>query len=326
MKKGIMILLVLFLTVNAAIFGTMEEHIKIEEEKPRVTLIAPFANEAYWGSMANGVTKAGNDLGISTKCVGFTKMETEKQIQAIESAIYAKVDGIVTAGIGESDEVRALLEKADKEGIRVVLVDSDMEEVQKLCYIGTDNYEAGKMAGKDIIEITGGKGKMAVIVSKMEAQNQKERMEGFQEAIAPYPELKIIKILEGNSDVRILNERISQMLEEEQDLTAVFCAEGYGATSIAQIIKDAEGEYDDVKVVGFGVSELKREDIENGILYSTIYQNSYEMGYRAVKAIKNSMEDKEVLPVDYTEIKSIKKENIDEMEINKGRGAQWHIY
>lgn len=326
MKKVIVILLVIFLAVNAAIFGTMEERIKIEEEKPRVTLIAPFANEAYWGSMANGFTKAGNDLGISTKCVGFTKMEIEKQIQAIESAIYAKVDGIVTAGMGESDEVRALLEKADEEGIRVVLVDSDMEDVPKLCYIGTDNYEAGKMAGNDIIEITEGKGNIAVIVSKMEAQNQKERLEGFQEAIAQYPELKIRKILEGNSDVRVLNERISRMLEEEQDLTAVFCAEGYGTTSIAQIIKDAKGEYDDLKVVGFGVSELKRADIESGILYSTIYQNSYEMGYRAAEAIKDSLEDKSVLPVDYTEIKSIKKGNIDEMEINKGRGAQWHIY
>ena len=79
-----------------------------------------------------------------------------------------------------------------------------------------------------------------MIVSKMEAQNQKERLEGFQEAIAQYPELKIRKILEGNSDVRVLNERISRMLEEEQDLTAVFCAEGYGTTSIAQIIKDAK--------------------------------------------------------------------------------------
>ena len=51
MKKVIVILLVIFLAVNAAIFGTMEERIKIEEKKPRVTLIAPFANEAYWGSI-----------------------------------------------------------------------------------------------------------------------------------------------------------------------------------------------------------------------------------------------------------------------------------
>ena len=31
------------------------------------------------------------------------------------------------------------------------------------------------------------------------------------------------------------------MLEEERDLTAVSAREGYGTTSIAQIIKDAEG-------------------------------------------------------------------------------------
>jgi len=326
MKKIIVVLVVVFILFNIAMFGSMEKAVKVEEEKMRITLIAPFANEAYWGSVANGLTKAGKDLGISTKCIGFTKMDIEKQIEALESAIYAGVDGIVTAGMGESEEVRQLLEKADEEGIRVVLVDSDVKDTKKICYIGTDNYEAGRMAGRDIIEVTGGKGNIAVIVSKMETQNQKERIDGFQEMIESYPELNIVKILEGNSDVRALNEHISRMLEEEQDLTAVFCAEGYASTSIAQIIKDAKGEYDNLKVVGFGVSDMKKEYIEDGILYSTIYQNSYEMGYRAAEAIKKSIEGEAISPIHYTEIKSIKKENIDEMEMNRGKGAKWHIY
>ena len=50
------------------------------------------------------------------------------------------------------------------------------------------------------------------------------------------------------------------------------------------------------------------------------------MGYRAVEAIKKSIEGEAISPIHYTEIKSIKKENIDEMEINRGKGAKWHIY
>ena len=108
------------------------------------------------------------------------------------------------------------------------------------------------------------------MVSTMEVENQKERLRGFQDTVKAYPEIEVIKVVEGNSDSRILNERIARLLEEEKDLTAVFCAEGYGTTSMCQIIKDAKGEYDDLKVVGFGVSEMKNQSIEEGIMYYTI--------------------------------------------------------
>lgn len=327
MKKIIAAGLLIFLVVNAGVFGSMEETEPIKDgEELRMTLIAAFANEAYWGSMANGFTKAGEDLGLSTKCIGFTEIDVEKQIEAIKSAIYAKVDGIVTAETKECEEFNQVLEEAKEAGIPVVLVDSNVEEAEKLCYIGTNNYEAGALAGRDIVEVTEGKGNVAVILSSLESENQRDRLKGFQDVLDDYPEMKIVKVLEGNSDSRILNEHLSRLLEEEKGLTAVFCAEGYSATSMGQIIKDAKGEYDDLKVVGFGVSAVKKDDIEKGVLYSTIYQNSYEMGYRALEALKKSIGHETVKPVDYTEIKSIKKENIEEMDINEGKGAQWHIY
>ena len=327
MRKVIMSALALFIAINAILFGSMERAEKIEDmETTRITLIAAFANETYWGSMANGVTKAGEDLGISTKCIGFTEMDAERQVKAIKSAIYAKTDAIITSGTQKSEEFNEVLKEADEAGIPVILVDSDVEEAEKLCYIGTDNYEAGKLAGEDIAAATGGMGDVAVIVSNLEAENQRERLEGFRQALEGYPDIRIAEIIEGNSDARALNECISQLLEEEKELDAVFCAEGYSATTICQLIRNAKGEYDDLKVVGFGISHLKRQNIEEGILYSTIYQDSYEMGYRAVSAIKEALQGKQVLKVSYTETKSIKKENIEEMNVNEGVGAPWHIY
>lgn len=327
MRKVMVSALAFFIVTNVILFGSMEGAEKIEDMgKPRITLIAAFANEAYWGSMANGVTKAGEDLEFSTKCIGFTKIDVEKQIEAIKSAIYAKTDGIITSGTKKSEAFNEVLKEAKDAGIPVILVDSDVEEAEKLCYIGTDNYEAGEIAGEDIVAATGGTGNVAVIVSNLEAENQKERLEGFQNTIKNYPGIQIVKVVEGNSDVRILNECISELLEEEEDLAGVFCAEGYSATSICQLIKNAKGEYDDLKVVGFGISHSKQKNIEEGILYSTIYQDSYEMGYRAVEALKETMEGKTVPEVSYTDTKSIKKENMEEINADEGMGAPWHIY
>ena len=313
--------------MNVILFGNMQGIEKIEDtQEPRMTLIASFANESYWGSMANGFTKAGEDLGISTKCIGFTELNIEKQIEAIRSAIYAEVDGIVTAGNEESEEFRQVLKEAQQSGIPVVLVDSDVENIEKLCYVGTDNYKAGKLAGEEIIEATGGSGKVAVVVSNLKVTNQRERLRGFEDMVKEYPEIEIVKVLEGNSDSRILNEQISGMLEEQEDLAAVFCAEGYSTTTICQLIKDAQEEYKDLKVVGFGVGTKQKKNIEEDILYSTIYQNSYEMGYQSLKLLQKSMEHKSIPPVTYTKLKSIKKENIEDMVLDEGKGAQWYIY
>ena len=106
----------------------------------------------------------------------------------------------------------------------------------------------GKLAGEDIAAATGGMGDVAVIVSNLEAENQRERLEGFRQALEGYPDIRIAEIIEGNSDARALNECISQLLEEEKELDAVFCAEGYSATTICQLIRNAKGEYDDLKV------------------------------------------------------------------------------
>lgn len=327
MRKIIVLVVLCFLALNIILFGKMEEVETIgESEEPRMTLIAPFANQSYWGSVAEGFTEAGKELGVSTKCIGFTKMDVKKQVAAMKSAIYAKVDGIVTAGTEESEEFRQVLREAREAGIPVVLVDSDVEDADHICYIGTDNYESGKIAAEDMIAATGGRANIAVVVSTLEVENQKERLKGFRDSLESYPEMQIVKILEGSSDSRILNEHISRMLEEENDLTAVFCAEGYGTTSICQIIKDAKGEYDYLAVVGFGVSEMKNESIEEGILYSTIEQNSYEMGYRALDVLKRAMQQEEIPLLDYTEIKSIQKDNLKEMNLDEGKGVQWQIY
>ena len=110
MRKVMVSALAFFIVTNVILFGSMEGAEKIEDMgKPRITLIAAFANEAYWGSMANGVTKAGEDLEFSTKCIGFTKIDVEKQIEAIKSAIYAKTDGIITSGTKKSEAFNEVL-------------------------------------------------------------------------------------------------------------------------------------------------------------------------------------------------------------------------
>ena len=129
----------------------------------RFTFVSPL----IWDETANGITVADEELGTNTKCIGFKSMNEQGQVDAIQKAIYSKVNGIITAGTNSSPELIEVINAAVKEEIPVVLVNSDIPSSDRTCYVGTDNYEAGRMAGEDMAEATGKKAKIGVIVSKM---------------------------------------------------------------------------------------------------------------------------------------------------------------
>ena len=81
-----------------------------------------------------------------------------QQIQLVQGAVAAGVDGIVLAPL----DPRALVlsvETAVAKGIPVVVIDSGLESRKPVSYISTDNYHGGELAARKMGELLGGEGK-----------------------------------------------------------------------------------------------------------------------------------------------------------------------
>lgn len=73
-----------------------------------------------------------------------------QQNEMIDRAIREQVDG--TSVLCHCFEKNAeAIDRAAKAGIRIVVVDSPVNSEAVECYIGTDNYEAGCMAGEEVL-------------------------------------------------------------------------------------------------------------------------------------------------------------------------------
>lgn len=289
---------------------------------PYLTFIAPVANQEFWGIAATGAYEEGKRLGADVKCIGFWEWNEEKYIDAVRSAIYANVDGIIMAGLDGGEELCEVIEEAENAGIDVVLIDSDIEKSKRKGYVGTNNYEAGKIAGENLRQVSQEEAVIAVVMSSEEAVNQRERLRGFQDAIKECEKMKIEMIVEGDSNQTISKERILNMLKEYPQVNAFFCTEGYAALSVAQVIEDAQGQYDDFHVVTFAMGERVMESIQEDRIDTAIQQDPYEMGAKAVEKLLSD----DLPEVYYTESKSIQKENLEEMILQKGDNVQWHFY
>ena len=96
-------------------------------------------------------------------------MDTQRQIQLMKKMEYMKVDGIITMGDPNNEELNNEIARLSEEGIPVALIDSDSPQSKRACYIGSDNYAIGQQAAKVLAEKNRGKvQRLIVMVSKME--------------------------------------------------------------------------------------------------------------------------------------------------------------
>lgn len=299
----------------------------LSDDTKLFTFICPKANSGYWSNAAYGMKKQDQLQNTNTKFIGPTQYTEEEMSAAIYSAVNSDTNGIITVGSRTDSKVVSALKAAANKNIPVILIDTDSDKIDRLCYIGTNNYEAGRLAGKDITASISTPLHVAVILVSLDSSNQAERLRGFKDELSNYSGCEIATVIEANSSFMYLNEILPRTLEENPDINAIFCAEEYSSTIVGRILDSMGSKYNDVRVVAFDKMTDTLDYVKSGRYYSTIVQQSDRMGELAVKLLNDYQNG--VLPqkdIIYTESLSIRKDNLDEVKKYESEGIIWHSY
>lgn len=299
-----------------------DDRSQIEEYTWRFTFISPLTQ---WGAIVNGVKAADKEFKTNTKIYGSEKLDIEGQIQAIKDAVLTRPDGIITSAPVHSEGLCEAIASAISSGIPVVLVDSDFTETDRNCYIGTDNIEAGRMAGGDMYNITKGKAKIGIIVADLGNPNQQERIQGFKSQISQYSEMEVLDIIECHSERMELLTKIPEMLEEYPEMNALYLVEGIASAVTCDILQNPKFCDREISVVASDDSEEVREALLNDIYDAAIVQQPYEQGYLAVQTLCRILEGENVESEIYTDVFSIDKNYKDEIT-RENKDIEWHLY
>lgn len=98
------------------------------------------------------------------------------QKRMVENALTNGVDGIAISPIDPVNQADLLDEVAE----RTILItqDSDAPESKRLCYVGMDNYLAGRMCGELVKDALPDGGSIMLFVGRLEQLNARLRNEG----------------------------------------------------------------------------------------------------------------------------------------------------
>jgi ribose transport system substrate-binding protein len=112
----------------------------------------------------------------------------DEQKRYIEELIAGQCQGLAISPIDPANQVDIINRAC--ESMKVICQDSDAPDTERLFYLGTSNYLAGRAAGKLVKEACPDGGKVMIFVGKMEVLNAQERSQGVIDELmdAPFPE------------------------------------------------------------------------------------------------------------------------------------------
>jgi ribose transport system substrate-binding protein len=258
--------------------------------KPRVALVLKTLNSPFFIDMQKGAVEAAGKAGVELVVQAAEReVDVDKQMQIIENLVQTKVDALVVTPSGSREVVPAIA-KANAAGIPVIILDTRVDPVAareagvKLAtFVGSDNYQGGKLAGEHLAQATGGKATVAVLEGIPGHETGDSRLRGFKEAIAPHPGIKVVASQPANWERDLGFNVFQNMLQAHPEIDAVFACNDMMALGAMEAIA-AAGKTGKIRVFGFDAVDDARKAIEAGTMVGSVAQFPSEMGRLGVES------------------------------------------
>lgn len=139
-----------------------------------------------------------------------------KQIKDIHELLAENIDLLIVSP-NESEPLTPIVKEVYKKGIPVILIDRKIESGDYTAFIGANNYQIGKEAGKYAVKLLKGRGRILEIMGLVGSSPARERHNGFIDEISKFSEIKIVKSESGEWENpggwKIMDEALLQNLQ-----------------------------------------------------------------------------------------------------------------
>lgn len=259
-------------------------------DKPTVALVLKTLNHPFFVDMRRGAQEAADRLGVNLQVQAAEReSDVDKQMQIVENMLQTGIKVLAITPSGSREIVSALV-KAKNAGVPIVIVDTRLDAraasdagVVAQTFIGSDNYEGGKLAGDYTIQATGGKAKVGILEGIPGHETGDSRLRGYRDAVAKTPGITVVASQPANWERDQGFNVFQNMLQAHPDIDTVFAASDLMALGAIEAIA-AAGKTGKIRVVGFDALDDAKKAIEAGTMAASVAQFPYEMGKAAVES------------------------------------------
>ena len=274
----------------------------------------------FYVAMQYGAVTAAKKYDIDLMWQGAQQWDFNQQAVAIQGMLAKKPAAVILSPT-DPNALNQLLKQAGQQGALVITTDTDINDdsfaIRKQ-WIGSDNVLGGRLAGEALAKAINGKGDAALMGALVGVTTNEDRYTGFKEALAKYPDIKIVTTQYSNDDQATAAAQMQSVLLAHPNLAGAFGVDTPTAHGCAVAIKNA-GKAGKIVLVGFDSQPLEGQDLKDGVTTMLVTQGPYQMGYLAVENAYKYVtgEVKQLTPKITTEMYVITAQNVNDPETAK---------
>lgn len=251
-----------------------------EGATPKLAFVTNNASD-FWKIASAGVDRYEKESGVQVDVKMPSPGTTAEQNRIIEDLVSQGYHGIAVSAVSPNDQISVLDRAARK--TNVITHDSDAPKSKRLVYIGTNNFEAGKKLGEQIVKLLPDGGEVAVFVGTLSADNARERLRGIEETIRAH-KIQVVERREDNTDRAAARSNVENVLNARPDVDLLVGLWSYNGPAIAAAL-EASGKKGKVKAAVFDEEEGTLKAIKDGTIAVTVVQKPFEFGYQSSKVL-----------------------------------------
>ncbi|HTQ68847.1 MAG TPA: sugar ABC transporter substrate-binding protein [Solirubrobacteraceae bacterium] len=256
----------------SSIFGTNESF--------KFTFVNHVTTNPFFVPTQYGIQDACKLLGCTYSWTGSETSNVSQMVNAVNSAIAAKVDGIAVSLV-DLTAFNAPVKNALGAGIPVVSYNADVEPPanQRLAYIGQNLEVSGEVMGLHIAELVPS-GDVALFIATPGSLNIQPRINGALKTLKKHSSITTHVIATGAAVPQELTV-IESYLAGHPETKGMFAVDAGSTEGVAKTIqkKGAKGK---VKGGGYDLLENTEKLLSEGYIQFTIDQQPYLQGFLPV--------------------------------------------
>lgn len=279
----------------------------------KLAFVQGVTGDAFYITMGCSIEAEAKRLNAEVDIQGGQKFDPTLQTPVLQSVISARPDAILIAPTDVSAMQRPI-EQATQQGIKVVLVDTTLEDPSVASSaIASDNVGGGKAAFDAIKQLAPQGGKVLVVSVQPGISTTDARAKGFQDAVAADPNFTDLGVQYSQNEPQKAAQIVTAALQKDPDIVGIFAANLFSAEGAATGVRQANKQ-DQVKIVGFDAGPDQVKALEAGTVQALVAQQPGKIGevgvQQAVAALKGESNEKNV----QTGFTIVTKDNLDTPE------------
>ena len=252
------------------------------EPNETYVLVSANKNNSYWRAAAAGLSHAAAEMKVKSEFVGPDSYDPKAERDELVAAIHRKPSGILVAA-ADAALLTPDIDSALQQGIPLITIDSDAPASKRLFFIGTDNYNAGRLGGQLLLKLLGEQGNV-VMFTYLNQLNLSQRKDGYESVLSSRPGIKITQTIDIKGDPTVAFDTAKQLLDSKAKVDAFVCLVAVACPEIGEIVNRAKmgGK---IAIIAMDTDPRTLEWIQKGLISATIGQKPFTMAYFGAKRL-----------------------------------------